>query len=115
VTRINISVNDQKFRGSNDCNLHAVYSDTLNKWILRALSTKEKYRITSDQLVKHIIPVDKEMIQGFAGKVGLIDLEISCEDREESDDEEDTEADKDEGRSETDNEVETDIDNDYSP
>ena len=52
VTRINISVDDQRFRRGNDCKLHAVYSDTLNIWILRALSTKEKYRITSDQTSK---------------------------------------------------------------
>jgi len=51
-----------------------------------------------------MIEVTEEMIQGFAGKVRIIDLEISCEDREESDDEGDTEA-------------ETDMDStsDYSP
>lgn len=63
--------------------------------VLRALLTKEKYRITSDQLVKYMIPVGEEIIHGFAGKVGLIDSEILCKDREESD-EEDTGADEDE-------------------
>ena len=57
-----------------------------------------------------MIPVTEEMIRGFAGKVRIIDLEISCEDREESDDEGDTEADEDEGGSKTDNEAETDMD-----
>lgn len=93
-----------------------MYSDTLNKWILRSLSTKEKYRIIRDQLVKHDSGY-RRMIQGFAGKVRIIDLEISCEDREESDDEGNTEADEDEGRSKIDNEAETDMDStsDYSP
>lgn len=64
-----------------------------------------------------MVPVTEEMIQGFAGKVRIIDLEISCEGREESNDEGDTEADEDEGGSKTDNEAETDMDSisDYSP
>ncbi|OCL01686.1 hypothetical protein AOQ84DRAFT_426668 [Glonium stellatum] len=116
VTHVNVSVNDQRLRRADDCKLYAVYSDTLNKWMLRALLIEEKYRITSHRLVKKMIPVGEEMIRGFAGKAGLIDLEISCEEREESDDEEDIGANEYAGLG-TDDEAEADMDNtsDYSP
>ncbi|KAF2198973.1 kinase-like protein, partial [Delitschia confertaspora ATCC 74209] len=82
VTSINVSPEKQyaertKFDGGNvdPRSFNTQYSDRLNFWMHQCLTTNSRRRVTTDALLRDMVPDAEAIIHKMAGKAGLVDLD----------------------------------------
>jgi serine/threonine protein kinase len=91
VTPINVTYEEQ--RAAAGVHVHArylkhVYSDELNRWMMKALQRNAAKRATTDQLLKNMISLGKTLIKKMSGTSGLAELDMVVEETEEDDEDE---------------------------
>lgn len=85
VTRINVSYEDQRAAAGvhlRTQDLNPVYSDELNHWMMKALERNALRRVTTDQLLKKMVPLGKGLIRMMSGTAGLAELDMFVEEIE---------------------------------